>query len=416
MQYTKKPLLREWRPKYLMLKLLQDMQMRVLKCLLGHHMVRAAVLICVVSVGACTSQRILADDGDARPVTRHELEAAAAAAINWLGRHQFADGHWSFKDYTKLCKDDTCTGPGTQESLSAATALGLLPLLAGGQTHTKDGPYKNHMARGIDWLVKHQKPDGDLSAGATQQMYSHGFAAIALCETYSITKDTALAAPAQRAIDFIEDAQNSRTGGWRYYPGEEGDTSVLGWQVTALKSAQLAGLKVKPSTLEGAKKWLASVSKADGDHKPTGHFAYLPGLEPTPTMSAVGILCSRHLGVAPSDPLIVAGVDYLAANPPDTNARNVYYWFCATETMQGVDDAHRVPWINRLRRNLVDSQVHEGCAAGSWSPDKPQRDAWGPNGGRLMMTSFSCLSLEVYYRYLPVFKATAPLSDAARQH
>ena len=31
-------------------------------------------------------------------------------------------------------------------------------------------------------------------------------------------------------------------------------------------------------------------------------------------------------------------------------------------------------------------------------------DRWGPQGGRLMMTSLAALTLEVYYRYLPLYK------------
>ena len=331
--------------------------------------------------------------------------------LSWLKRHQEKEGNWSFKTYTKLCKDDTCTGPGRQESLSAATALALLPMLGAGQTHLRDGEDKTTVGRGIDWLVAHQMPDGDLSAGAEQQMYSHAFAALAVCEDYGMTKDAALAVPAQRAIDFIQDAQNERTGGWRYHPGQEGDTSVFGWQVTALKSAQLAGLQVKVKTFDGAKKWLASVSKAGDDGKPNGQFAYFPNSDSTPTMSAVGINCSRHLGVGKSDPLIAAGVKYLAANPPEKDARNVYYWFYGTQIMENADDHDRIPWMNKIRKYLEESQAREGCAAGSWSPDKPTRDAWGPNGGRLMTTSFSCLTLEVYYRYLSVFKDSAAKSD-----
>jgi hypothetical protein len=41
---------------------------------------------------------------------------------------------------------------------------------------------------------------------------------------------------------------------------------------------------------------------------------------------------------------------------------------------------------------------------GSWDPDKPTRDAWSEPGGRLMVTSLSTLTLEVYYRYLPLYK------------
>src|SRR5262245_8564350 len=90
-------------------------------------------------------------------------------------------------------------------------------------------------------------------------MYGQGLAGIVLCEAYGMTKDPALREPAQRAIDFIVKAQNRTTGGWRYQPGTPGDTSVLGWQVMALKSGEMAGLSVPPGALEGAKRWLVSV-------------------------------------------------------------------------------------------------------------------------------------------------------------
>jgi hypothetical protein len=56
-----------------------------------------------------------------------------------------------------------------------------------------------------------------------------------------------------------------------------------------------------------------------------------------------------------------------------------------------------------MRRVLVDTQVKgNSCDAGSWDPVKPTADAWGGPGGRIMQTSLSCLTLEIYYRYLPL--------------
>ena len=46
--------------------------------------------------------------------------------------------------------------------------------------------------------------------------------------------------------------------------------------------------------------------------------------------------------------------------------------------------------------------------AGSWDPHKPEPDAWGNQGGRLMVTSLSALTLEVYYRYLPIYGQDNP--------
>jgi hypothetical protein len=79
-------------------------------------------------------------------------------------------------------------------------------------------------------------------------MYSHGLATICICEAYGLTSDPVLKAPAQHAIDFIVKAQDPAGGGWRYAPRQSGDTSVVGWQVMALKSGQMSGLSVPVAT------------------------------------------------------------------------------------------------------------------------------------------------------------------------
>ena len=233
-------------------------------------------------------------------------------------------------------------------------------------------------------------------------MYSHGLATIALCEDYGMTHDKSVGTAAQQAIKFIEAAQDAKTGGWRDHPGKDCDMSVFAWQMTALKSAELAKLTVKPATLEGAKKWLKSCSTGGGAD--TGRFSSQPGGAPTPAMTAVGVLSNQFLNVAQKDPAIDDGVKYLMANQPDAEKRDPCYWFFGTQVMHNRSEKEWNTWNRKMRKILVESQVREGCAFGSWNPDKPASDAWGPLGGRIMQTSLSCLTLEIYYRYLPLFR------------
>ncbi|MCI0360678.1 MAG: terpene cyclase/mutase family protein [Planctomycetaceae bacterium] len=324
-------------------------------------------------------------------------EQAVAAALNWLARHQNSDGSWSL-NHTPRCKSGFCSGPGQAQSDAAATALGLLPLLAAGQTHQSEGPYKKTVSGGINWLLKNQKPSGDLSAGA-HQMYAHGLATIALCEAYGMTQDSRVGPAAQAAIRFIESGQNGQ-GSWRYIHGsDDSDTSVFGWQVMALKSGQMAGLKVNPASLDGSQRYL----KLCASGKYGSEFSYSPGGRATSTMTSVGLLTSQYLGARRSDPVVLGGIEYLTKHPPQLNDRNTYYWYYATQAMHNVPGPEWDAWNRQMRRILTDTQERSGCSAGSWDPAKPFDDPWGSQGGRLMVTSLSCLTLEVYYRYLPLY-------------
>jgi hypothetical protein len=331
-----------------------------------------------------------------------QTERAVTAALIWLANHQnYTEGNWSLQNYTAQCKDKTCTGVGDVPGCDAgATAMGLLPFLAAGQTHKSKGPYKEHITKGIAWLLRNQAADGNLAKGAHQMMYSHGLAAIALSEAYGLSGDKQVGQAAQRAIDFILTAQNKTDGGWRYNPGDAGDTSVVGWQLMALKSAHMAGLSFSPGVFQQTSKWLDSVAVHDGTE-----YSYQPGGMALPPMTAVGLLCRQYLGAKRDSPMLTGGVDYLMKNLPDPNQKNVYYWYYATQVLRNMNNYEWDNWNRKMRKLLVESQSREeNCSKGSWDP---ANDAWGRHGGRLMQTSLSCLTLEIYYRYLPLFKAEA---------
>jgi hypothetical protein len=217
-----------------------------------------------------------------------------------------------------------------------------------------------------------------------------------------MTGDKHVGAAAQKACNFIMAAQNKQTGGWRYAPLEDGDTSVVGWQLMGLKSGYMAQLAIDNGAFDRTRKWLTLVG--GGGSSSHAGFSYTPGGGATPAMTAVGLLCSQYLGAHREDPKMVAGRDYLMANPPDKGGRNVYYWYYATQVMHNLAGPEWDAWNRKMRRVLIDSQEKDGCAAGSWDPFKPSKDAWGEAGGRVMMTGLAALTLEVYYRYLPLYK------------
>jgi WD40-like Beta Propeller Repeat/Squalene-hopene cyclase C-terminal domain/Prenyltransferase and squalene oxidase repeat len=325
-----------------------------------------------------------------------ESEAAVERGLDWLAAHQNRDGSWSLQGFTANCKHPQCTAAATVASDTAGTGLSLLPFLAAGYTH-KSGKHQQTVARGVKWLVDQQRADGGwLAAGDSKPMYGHGLAAIALCEAYGMTRDDQLRGHAQSALDFIARSQHPASGGWRYQPNTPGDTSVFGWQVMALKSGELAGLKVSPQALEGAKRWLKSV---EANAPIGGQFGY-QGPTPTTAMTAQGLLGMQLLGARRSDPRLVAGAEYLLKNLPQRNVDTSYYWYHATQVMYHMQGKYWKAWNERLRDMLVSTQVAQGSMAGSWDPV----DAREKTGGRICSTALRLLMLEVYYRHLPLYQ------------
>jgi hypothetical protein len=325
-------------------------------------------------------------------------ERAIEGALRWLMRHQSPDGSWSLDHFDRNCTDKTCTGAGATQADAGATALALLPFFRAGLMRGAQAPYHQTVNKGVACLRHHQKPDGNLAAGDRPPMYSHALATIVLCEAYRFTRDVRSGESAQKAVNFIESAQNTTTGGWRYNPGDPGDTSVLGWQVSALASARMVGLRVHAATGKRAAKWLDSVAHAPS----AGHFSYMPEASPSNTMTAVGLLCRQYMGVKGDSPAMVEGRKYLMASLPDAKSPNVYYWYFATQTLDNMPDSQWDLWSRTLWRLMVSCQAKHGCAQGSWAPEK---DAWGRQGGRIMITSLATLSIIPTYAGMPLPKA-----------
>jgi hypothetical protein len=323
-------------------------------------------------------------------------EAAVAAGLDWLARHQFPDGHWGLDDFNRAQKCHKHCKDGGARSDVAATALALLPFLGAGHTH-KQGQYATTVANGLYWLMEQQLPNGDLRGpGSVGSMYAHGQSTIVLCEALAMTGDPALAEAAQKAIDFIVAAQHPE-GGWRYRPGDEGDTSVLGWQVMALRSGQLAYLSVPEETIQKATRYLDSAQA----NSQGSAYSYRPGGSAKLTMTAEGLLCRQYLGWPEKHPAFDSGRGILLKNRPSLRSIDIYYWYYATQTMHNIGGKGWVQWNEAMRELLINMQEKQGHQTGSWTP---QGGSHVSTGGRIYMTSLALCTLEIYYRYLPLFK------------
>jgi hypothetical protein len=322
-------------------------------------------------------------------------EQAVKRALMWLKLHQNPDGSWSFYHLAGQCP---CPGHGElAQARIGATAMALLPFLGAGHTH-QQGNYQKEVNAGLYFLLSQQQGNGALwESGGT--MYSHGLAGIVLCEAFAMTHDRALSKPAQAALDFIALAQDPIRGGWRYEPRIGSDTSVVGWQLMALKSGHMSGLYVNPRTIQGVQKFLDSVQTDGG----SGYGYMGPGRKPATT--SIGLLCRMYLGWDHDRPALRRGIENLSQSGPSDV--NMYYNYYATQVMRHYEGDAWVKWNNKMRDWLVETQAKNGHLEGSWYMGREHTD----KGGRLYCTAMATMILEVYYRHLPIYRKQAAEGD-----
>ena len=338
-----------------------------------------------------------------------DSEKAVELGLDWLARHQRKDGSWGMND-TSRCIGEGCRRSGFMDCDAAATGLALLPLLGAGHSQ-KVGRYRSNVQRGLAALIAMQKPSGEISSPGDRGslMYSHSIATMALCEAAGMSGDKSVRPAATLAIQFIVQAQDSTDGGWRYNPGDRGDTSVFGWAMLALRAGHLAHIEVPKEVFLGATNYLAMAATDKGGTQ----YSYMPGLGPSPVMSAEALLARQYLGWPRTKPELVSGCNKVSEDLFNTDARNIYYWYYATQLLHNMQDDDWKRWNPRVRDRLISMQTHgKDCDRGSWDPARPQHDQWGGRAGRHFTTAMSLLTLEVYYRYLPLYKAAdGPISD-----
>jgi len=337
-----------------------------------------------------------------------ESEAAVERGLAWLAAHQFEDGGWRFNLEACPQCDGACRHSGFRSSTTDSTGLALLCFLGAGYTQ-HEGPYQEIVANGLYYLQQRMlltsqggnlmdqtilsgNKNGPLLDPTNGNMYSHGIATLALCEAYAMTRDKNLAGAAQQAVNFIVNAQHE-LGGWRYLPQEPGDLSITGWQITALKSGLHGKLKVPREVWYRAAEFLDSLQEDRG-----AAYGYVAPTNKKRSMSVVGLFSRMMLGWPHDYEPLLRGVAKIAEQAPHQN--HMYFNYYASQVLRHHGGSGWKRWNPRMRDYLVELQATQGHETGSWYID----ENWSTQGGRLYTTTLSILTLEVYYRYMPMYQ------------
>ena len=349
--------------------------------------------------------------------------AAIDQGLAYLARVQLDDGSWQF-DNLRGTVDSHAESVMVRDD-ATATGLALLAFLGAGHDHF-DGRYRLVVEDGLHFLVQIQRQHGEFlrrrrCTGRTdhavlQPRHRHARA------VRSVWHDGRPATPCAgaTALDYLAGTQNPGIDGWRYLPGMDCDASVIGWQLAALRSGQLAGLSVRPETMARISECLAT-SRDTASR--AGQQAGNAQASPRDTVTtAVGLAVELHLGGSPGDERLRPAAKELLANPPEvgdaascrarrdaneSSQHDTYYWYYGSQAMHYLGGDDWQTWSQQLYPKLIQSQIHVGPVAGSWDPPRTAPNKWSSYGGRLYVTAMNLLSLEIQNRQLPLKAAAA---------
>ncbi len=310
---------------------------------------------------------------------------AVEEGLEWLARHQSREGHWgSHQDRCEKGQPPCASIAGNGSRRMAITALALLAFLANGETPTT-GPHADGVKRGLAYLLAHQSRSGQFEASYPTQdyysLYEQAIATWAVAEAAAATGDAAYKDATTRAVGNLDRRVTMRV-----------DTSVMGFVVMALRSAECAGVVVPAKAKAWGPKYFQLLVEKKGD------FAYRIeddlGKEP---LSDIGIYSSLLYGLQEANPKVKKAIDLALARGParayecGMNLYHRYYWTLSYLHVGG--EAWKA-WDARVRDYLTGSQQRSGCARGSWEPNDERIS------NRVLSTALGVLTLHVCDRKL----------------
>ena len=296
-----------------------------------------------------------------------QVETMYTRGLRYLSQTQEASGAWT----------------GNSGSRPGVVALCTLAFLAHGEEPNK-GPHAQKISRGINYILTKQKENTDGYIGP--QMYDHGFATLALAESYGMVDDKRIAPALQKAVDLILKAQKANPRhGWRYNPtSNDADTTVSGCQLVALLAARNAGIPVPDEAINKGLAYMRSCRNSNGAY---GYSSKGGGRL---TLTAIGSLC-YSLAKKQDEPGFEKSLTYLEKNISSQDSSYPYYFrYYMSQALFQANDELWQEWNKDNIRLLSVTQLGDG--------------SWAGNHGNAYSTAGALLSLALNYAFLPIYE------------
>ena len=310
-----------------------------------------------------------------------EVRLTYERGLRYLAGQQQEDGSWS----------------GRQVG-SGITGLCLMAFLAHGED-PNFGPHSVTIRNAVRSIILSQ----DVSTGyIPNSMYHHGFAMLALAESYGsvdeavlwdqrvpIDKQRSIGAALQLAVRCCVTAQKENSwGGWRYSPtSNDADTSVSGAVLMGLFAARNAGIEVPDPCIDQALNFFRGSTSKDGT------VAYTGGANRTGNSmnrSAIATLVFA-VGKKKDWEQYQATLGHIRARLGQHEASYPsYFRYYMSQALFQADPDAWTKWKQENARFLRDKQQDDGSFPSSYGP------AYG--------TAMSLLSLALDFRFLPIYE------------
>lgn len=298
-----------------------------------------------------------------------DVEMIYKKGLSYLAATQNQDGSWN---------DNYGRNPGV-------VGLCVVAMLAHGDD-PNNGPYSENIKKGINFILANANQTNGYIGSS---MYNHGFATLALAESYGALHDKRIGPALKKAVDLILTSQaDNQMGAWRYSPtSRDADTTVSGAVLVALLASANAGIGVPEKAIDKALKFYELCQSADGG------FGYSAAGGSNMARTAIGTLVFALAGKKKTNTYKKA-FSYIETGSNSDRVRNnyfFYYLYYASQAFFHTPGTNKWDNWNKINiKTLKALQREDG--------------SWAGQHGTTFSTSAALLSLALNYRFLPIYE------------
>ena len=297
-----------------------------------------------------------------------EVERIYEKGLKYLVAAQNADG----------------TFPGQYGTEPAVVGMALMSFLAHGDD-PNHGPYSKSIKRCVEHIIKQRSEDNGYIGSS---MYNHGFATLALAESYGAVQDDRIGPALKKAVELLLTSQEkNKFKAWRYSPdAQDADSTVSGACFVALIAARNAGVKVPDKAIEDALKFYGDCQNP-GD----GGIGYMPrsGSHGGAT-TAIGVAAFAYARKKDQVTFVKALKSMKSSEDGSGGGYPFYYDYYAAQGFFQGDFKAWESWNEKQVKRLGEMQNDDGAFDAGLGPGT--------------CTALALLSIALNYRYLPIYE------------